>query len=125
MITGIGVDIIEVNRIKDSWEKYQDRFLERLFTTAETDYCLQRSNPEVHLAARFAAKEAVVKALGTGLRGVKWTEVEVWNNQLGKPIIKLHNQAQTLAEQLEVREVLISLSHTKKQAIAYAIALAE
>ncbi len=125
MITGIGVDIIEVNRIKDSWEKYQDRFLERLFTTGETDYCLQRSNPEVHLAARFAAKEAVVKALGTGLRGVKWTEIEVWNNQLGKPIIKLHNQAQTLAEQLEVREVLISLSHTKKQAIAYATALAE
>ncbi|MBM7624035.1 holo-ACP synthase [Sporohalobacter salinus] len=125
MVKGIGVDIIEVSRIKDSWQEYQDRFLERVYTADEIDYCLQKSSPEVHLAVRFAAKEAVVKALGTGLRGMKWTEIEVFNNQFGKPIIKLHNQARTLAEQLKVKEVLISLSHTKKQAVAYAMALAE
>ncbi|ADL13592.1 holo-ACP synthase [Acetohalobium arabaticum] len=124
MVTGIGVDIIEVARIKDGWEKYQDRFLDRLFTSEEVDYCLQRSSPEVHLAARFAAKEAVVKAFGTGLRGMKWTEIEVVNDQSGRPEIKLHNQAELLAKELEIREVLISLSHTKQQAIAYATALA-
>lgn len=125
MVTGIGVDIIGVARIKDGWEKYQDRFLDRLFTPEEVDYCLQRGNPEVHLAARFAAKEAVVKAFGTGLRGMKWTEIEVWNDQSGRPNIRLHNQAELLAKQLEIREILISLSHTKQQAIAYAAALAE
>ena len=125
MIKGIGVDIIEVGRIKNGWQKYQNRFLDRLFTVDEADYCLQQSNPEIHLAARFAAKESVAKALGTGLRGMKWTEIEVWNNELGKPVIKLHNQAQVTAKQLGIQKVLISLSHTKKQAIAYAVAVTE
>ncbi|MGM0471133.1 MAG: holo-ACP synthase [Bacillota bacterium] len=124
MVRGIGVDIIEVTRIKESWQRFGERFLNRIFTTGEIDYSLQQSSPEIHLAVRFAAKEAVVKALGTGLRGMKWTEIEVIKTELGQPMIKLHNQAQAVAEDLAVAEVLISLSHTKQQAVAYALAVA-
>jgi holo-[acyl-carrier protein] synthase len=123
MVKGIGVDIIEVVRIKQSIQKYEERFLRRIFTAEERDYCLDKSKPEIHFAARFAAKEAVVKALGTGLRNMKWVDIEVVNNELGKPEIRLHNQAAIQTQKLEVAEVLISLSHTENYAVAQALAL--
>ena len=121
MILGIGVDIAEIDRIKRSISD-GDHFKKRVFTEVEQNYCDSIKNSAESYAARYAAKEAFFKALGTGWRGdLKFTDLEVVNNELGKPIVNLHNEAQRMAEEMGVKSVHISLSHTKEMAIAYLI----
>jgi holo-[acyl-carrier protein] synthase len=119
MILGIGNDIIEVTRIKANVERYGERFLKRVFTEREQAYCLKRKEPSIHLAGRFAAKEAVVKALGTGFsQGISWLDVEVYNDESGKPFIAVSPR---LLEQFNAPQFLISISHCQEYATAFAI----
>ncbi|SJZ34485.1 holo-ACP synthase [Selenihalanaerobacter shriftii] len=122
MIYGIGVDIVEVKRIEQSLKKHDERFKEKIFTDGEVDYCLKSNNAAIHFAARFAAKEAIVKALGTGLRNMKWTDIEIIKDELGKPEVKLHDKAKKIAQSLGIKKLLISLSHTDEYAVAQAMA---
>jgi holo-[acyl-carrier protein] synthase len=114
-----GVDIIEVDRIRQAAKRHGERFYRRVFTQAERQRC---GNSYPALAARFAAKEAVVKALGTGIGDVKWTEIEVVNNSQGGPEVRLYGTAAQLAAQLGLTEWALSLSHTRENAIAFVVA---
>lgn len=119
MIESLGVDLIEIKRIKKAKDRWGKRFLERVYRPKELDYCLKKRYPENSLAGRFAAKEAVMKALGTGLSmGVSWKEIEILNNRKGKPEIKVYGKTKKL---LGKRKVLISIAHTRENAIAQAI----
>jgi holo-[acyl-carrier protein] synthase len=114
----VGVDIIEISRIAEAVERWGDRFLRRIYTDAELEYCRGRA-PQ--FASRFAAKEAVMKALGTGRRGVDWRDIEVVRSRGGPPKIVLHGRASRVAERLAVTEVALSLSHSKEFAVASAL----
>jgi holo-[acyl-carrier protein] synthase len=122
VIKGIGVDIVEVDRIELAIRR-RSRFAERVFTDTERDYCLSKHRPHLHFAARFAAKEAALKALGTGLRGVKWTDFEVRRDKWGKPFLKLTGAAAELARDKGICDIFISLSFSRESAIAQAIAV--
>lgn len=111
----VGVDIVEIDRIEEAVQRWGERFLNRVFTPKEVDYCRGRV-PE--LAVRFAAKEAVMKALGTGVRGISWREIEVLPMRGGKPLVFLYGKAQRRAEFLGLRDFAISLSHSRDLAIA-------
>ena len=115
----VGVDIIEIERIHSALARWGGRFLCRVFTPAEVRYCAGRA-PE--LAVRFAAKEAVSKALGTGMRGVAWREIEVVPDHRGKPNIRLYGKAKARAEELGLIEFSVSLSHSQESAIAFVVA---
>jgi|WP_141677934.1 holo-[acyl-carrier protein] synthase len=117
---GIGIDIIEIERIKDAILS-KDRFKDRFFTESEIAYCELHKSPWVHYAGRFAAKEAIVKALGTGFRGFKWQDIEIIKDELGKPKVRLHNQANNLAKELGITEIIISISHSRDYAVANAV----
>lgn len=118
-VIAVGTDICDVRRIKDIEEKYANRFLRKVFTTQEISYCLKKVTKYTSLAARFAAKEALLKALGTGLRsGLQWKEIEIDNDQLGKPFFRFHGQTKKI---LSGRSVLLSMSHTEQNAIAFVI----
>ena len=122
MIVGTGVDIAEVGRIKAAVERFGGRFLKRVFTPAEVRYCMGKLNAAERLAARFAAKEAGMKAIGTGLRhGVTWQDVEVLRLPGQRPILKFSGKAAEFADRLGCKRTHLSLSHTKEQAIAYVI----
>jgi holo-[acyl-carrier protein] synthase len=122
MIVGTGVDITEVPRIKASLGRFGERFLRRVFTPDEVRYCLGKPNAEERLAARFAAKEAGMKAIGTGLRhGITWHDVEVVRIPGQRPILKFHGRAAEFAARLGCKRVHLSLSHTAEHAIAYVI----
>lgn len=114
-----GVDLIEVERIRRTAERYGERFTERCFTAAERHHCGWRYPA---LAARFAAKEAVAKALGTGIGDVKWIEIEVLHDARGRPEVKLHGAAAALARELGLTEWELSLSHTREHAVAFVVA---
>lgn len=116
----VGVDIIEIERIARALERFGERFLIRIYTPAEIAHCRGRV-PE--LAARFAAKEAISKALGTGLVGVSWVEMEVLSDRRGKPLVILHGRAQRRAEYLGLSEWAVSLSHSDDQAVAFVAAM--
>lgn len=119
MILGLGNDIIEVARIKALWLRYPQKFLNRIFTPYEQDYCLKRKEPALHLAGRFAAKEAVAKALGTGFsQKLSWLDIEIRNDAKGKPTAYLSTIAQELFGDLTLH---ISISHTHHYATAVAI----
>ncbi len=120
----VGVDLIEIARVERMLTRYGDRFLERVFTPAEILYC--RARP-AELAARFAAKEAVAKALGVGMRmiardGINWQDAEIIGDARGKPLIRLHGRAAERAGQLGLTEWAVSLSHTREHAIAFVVA---
>jgi holo-[acyl-carrier protein] synthase len=122
MIVGTGVDICEVPRIKTAVERFGQRFLTRVFTPEETRYCLSKANVAERLAARFAAKEAGMKAIGTGLRhGITWQDLEVVRLPGQRPNLKFSGKALEFADRLGCKRVHLSLSHTKEQAIAYVI----
>lgn len=122
MIIGIGIDIIDNERVKKIAEEYGDDLLSRLFTEREIEYCNAKKSPEINFGARFAAKEALLKALGTGLRGeIHWKEIEVIHDSMGKPSIKLDGTAAKSADELGVRRANLSLSHTKDYAVAVVI----
>ena len=119
MIIGSGIDLVEIARIEQSVERYGARFLDRVFTAAEQAYCLRKRNAAESLAARFAAKEAAAKALGTGIsRGVNWLEIEVIREPGGRPSIRFHGRAAELAEHMGVARVALSLTHTGSLSMA-------
>ena len=122
MIVGTGVDIAEVPRIKAAMERFGQRFLSRVFTPEEARYCLSKVNAAERLAARFAAKEAGMKAIGTGLRhGITWQDLEVVRLPGQRPNLRFSGKALEFADRLGCKRVHLSLSHTKEQAIAYVI----
>ena len=119
----IGSDIVEVARVERLITRYE-RAERRLFTDAEIDYCRARRNWHEHMAARFAAKEAVLKALGTGLGpGMRWTDVEVVNEENGRPLVRLSGEVAAFAERRGVLQVELSISHTSGLALAQALAV--
>lgn len=123
MVKGIGTDIIEIDRVENAVLKGGEKFLKRIFTTGEINYCSTRKNPYPCYAARFAAKEAVLKALGTGLTGCGWTDIEVYSLPGGAPGVRLTGRAAKLAGMQGVTEVLLSISHDRGRALAFAVAL--
>ncbi len=114
-----GVDIIEIPRIQQVLDRYGQRFLDRIFTPAEIAYCRGRAP---NLAGRFAAKEATMKALGTGVRGVGWKDIEVVREESGAPSVKLHGRAEQRAKRLQVGELSLSMSHSREYAVAFVVA---
>lgn len=119
MILGIGNDIIEIARIQAVIARHSKRFLNRIFTPSEQEYCLKRKNPALHLAGRFAAKEAIVKALGTGFsQGISWLDIEIKNDSKGKPIVSFSPSAKELFGDLNLH---ISISHCHHYATAFAV----
>jgi holo-[acyl-carrier protein] synthase len=119
MIIGSGIDLIEIGRIQHSMDRYGRRFLDRVFTDAEQDYCLRKRKSAESLAARFAAKEAGAKALGTGISyGVNWLEIEVVREPGGRPNLEFHGRAAEIAARLGVVHAALSLTHTADYAAA-------
>jgi holo-[acyl-carrier protein] synthase len=122
MIVGTGVDLAEVARIRASIERFGSRFTTRIFTAAEIAYVERKANRYERYAARFAAKEAGMKAIGTGWkRGVTWHDFEVANLPSGKPTLKLHGVAAEFAKRLNVRQVSLSITHTAELGMAHVI----
>lgn len=122
MIVGTGIDVIEVPRVAASIERFGQRFLERVFTEGEIRYCDSKANRVERYAARFAAKEAGMKALGTGWsQGVRWRDVEVRRQPGGRPTIVFHGKAAEFAARMGVTNIALSLTHTAAEAIAQVI----
>lgn len=125
-VIGIGTDITECLRIAQMIEKHGELFVGRVFTPAEIEYCRARRMATQHFAGRWAAKEAVLKAIGTGWRrGISWRDIEVRNTPAGRPMARLQGGTREAAEKLGVRRVLVSISHCRSHATAYAVALDE
>ena len=123
-ILGIGTDIIEVARIGQMIDKHDELFLRRVFTPLEIEYCGGRKSAIQHYAGRWAAKEAALKALGTGWsRGIKWTDMEVANLMGGKPELRIHGVASDIAQEMGIQEMQISISHCRSYAVAYVVAI--
>ena len=122
MIVGTGIDIAEVPRIRAAIERFGQRFIARIYTPAEIAYVERKANRFERYAARFAAKEAGMKALGTGLRGgVRWKDFEVTNLRSGRPTLQLHGRAREIADHLQVGNISLSLTHTSETGMAFVI----
>lgn len=122
MIVGMGIDVAEVSRIRDVIESQKERFLRRVYTLDEIAYCEQFKNKFERYAGRFAAKEATMKALGTGWsRGVRWVDLEVVRLRGGRPTMALHGEAKRIADSLGVKNIALSITHSALQAIAHVI----
>lgn len=122
MVLGLGTDLIETRRVRESIERFGDRFLERIFTEGEIAYCTRKKNAAESFAARFAAKEAAAKALGTGIsRGVSWKEFEVVREKSGRPTLHLTGRAAELAAAMGVRRLQLSLTHSQQLAMAVVV----
>ena len=125
-IYGIGTDIVECLRIAQMIERHGELFITRVYTEHEIEYCQSRKQATQHFAGRWAAKEAVLKALGTGWRrGISWRDVEIRNERSGSPTVALRGGARDYMEQQKISEVLVSISHCRTHATAYAIAVSE
>ena len=119
MIVGSGIDLVDIERIQQAMDRYGARFLDRVFTGNEQAYCLRKRNAAESLAARFAAKEAGAKALGTGIsHGVSWLEIEVVREPSGRPTLSFHGRAAQFAERLKATHAALSLTHTATVAMA-------
>jgi holo-[acyl-carrier protein] synthase len=122
MILGIGIDIIEVARVQASHKRFGERFLNRLLLADEIAYCLSHKNPGPFLAARFAAKEAISKAFGTGIGAqLGWQDMEIRRKESGEPFVVLHGKGKKLFRSRHAKNLLISLSHTANYAAATAV----
>jgi len=122
MVLGLGTDLIETRRVQQSIDRFGDRFLERIFSAGEIAYCKRKKNAAESFAARFAAKEAGAKALGTGIsRGVTWKEFEVKREASGKPSLHLSGRAAELAGGLGVKRIQLSLTHSRDLAMAVVV----
>jgi len=121
-----GIDLVDFPRIEGMIERHGDRFLNRVFTTVEQRYARDHRNSVEKYAGRFAAKEAILKLVGTGWRGkIAWTDVEVVNDPAGRPEVRLSGEVKEIAEKLGIRQISISITHTANFAIASAVALAQ
>jgi len=121
---GIGIDVVEVERIEHSLEQFGERFAEKVFTADERRYCDSQHRPGLHYAARFAAKEAVAKAFGTGIgRQLEWLDMEVVRRESGEPELRLSGSGAAFATEHGITAVKISLTHAKRYAAANAVAL--
>jgi holo-[acyl-carrier protein] synthase len=122
MILGTGVDLAEVGRIRDAIGRYGDRFVRRIYTDAEIAYVERKANRFERYAGRFAAKEAGMKAIGTGWkRGVRWQDFEVANLPSGRPTLRLHGEAARIAEKMGVKTISLSITHTAELGMAHVI----
>jgi holo-[acyl-carrier protein] synthase len=122
MIHGIGTDLVEVSRIERILKRWGDRFIDRVYARDEIEYCKNKAFPAIHFAARFAAKESFLKSLGIGLgMGVKLREIEVSNNALGSPVLKMNERIGNILENLGVNAVHVSITHTRKHAHAIVV----
>ena len=122
MVLGLGTDLIETGRVEETIERFGERFLERIFSPGEIAYCRRKKNAAESFAARFAAKEAGAKALGTGIsRGVTWKEFEVRREASGKPSLHLSGRAAELAGAMGVRRIQLSLTHSREFALAVVV----
>lgn len=122
MILGTGIDLIEVVRIKASYEKFGERFLKRILHPDEIGYCLSHKSPAPFLAARFAAKEAISKAFGTGIgEQLGWQDMEIRRKESGEPYVVLHDKGLVLMQQRGARRLHLTISHTEQHATAMAI----
>ncbi len=120
MIFGVGIDIIEIERIEKSVEKYKEHFLNKIYTQVELDYCLSKKNKYQHLAARFAAKEAIAKALATGWnKEFRWKDIEIYNEKNGMPKVKLFGKLRTFLG--DDKSLKISMSHSHNYVTCFAI----
>ncbi len=125
-VKGIGVDLVRIARVRQLIDRWDQRFLSRVFTPEELSYCLQRKRPEEHLAARFAAKEAALKALGTGLSlGVRWKEIEVRRDRGEAPTIHFSGRMRHLSEERGTTGNLVSLTHDGEYAMAQVLLVGE
>ncbi|MEA1997245.1 MAG: holo-ACP synthase [Gemmatimonadota bacterium] len=124
-VIGLGIDMIEIERITEALERRSGaRFEARVFTDGEIAYCRSKMNPYPHFAARFAAKEAAMKAFGTGwCARVYWKGIEVWNDERGKPLLKFNDKTEEYARELGVTGAFVSLSHDRGRAVAVALLL--
>ena len=123
MVLGLGTDLIETRRVQQSIDRFGLRFLQRIFTAGEIAYCTRKKNSAESFAARFAAKEAGAKALGTGIsRGVTWKEFEVKREASGRPSLHMTGRAEELAQAMGVRRVQLSLTHSRELALAVVVA---
>ena len=119
MIVGTGIDLVEIGRIQHSMDRYGSRFLDRVYTAAEQAYCLRKRKAAESFAARFAAKEAGAKALGTGISfGVNWLEIEVVRAPGGRPTLRFHGRAAQIAAAMGVARSALSITHTAALAMA-------
>jgi len=122
MILGVGIDIIEVARVKASHERFGERFLNRMLLADEIAYCLSHKNPAPFLAARFAAKEAISKAFGTGIgAALGWQDMEIRRKKSGEPFVVLHGKGKKLFKSRRAKRLLVSLSHTQNYAAVTAV----
>ncbi|MFO0809597.1 MAG: holo-ACP synthase [Gemmataceae bacterium] len=123
-IVGIGTDIVECVRIRQMIDRHGELFLSRVFTEREVRYCQRSKTATEHFAGRWAAKEAVLKCLGTGWsKGLCWTDIEVANDPDGRPRVRLHAATRDYARKLKITEVMLSISHCREYATAYALAV--
>lgn len=126
IIISQGLDLIECERIESVWRGHPDRFLGRILTPNERAYCEKHKNPVQRIAGRFAAKESILKALGTGWRGqIAWTDIEITNDSAGQPHAALSGHCRQIAAALGITKILLSITHTEKYAAASAIGVAE
>jgi holo-[acyl-carrier protein] synthase len=124
MILGLGTDIVEIVRVGQMIERHGEHFLQRVYTESEIRYCQDRKLSYQHFAGRWAAKEAVMKALGTGfVKGISWQDIEVCTKSSGAPIMQLHGGTRDFADQRGIGEIMITISHCRSHATATAIAL--
>jgi len=122
MIVGTGIDIVNIERIEQIITRWGNVFLVRVFTEREISRCQQQARPSECFAIRFAAKEAFLKAIGSGLReGIHWTDIEVANDLMGKPSLSFHRKAKELFQTLRIRQALLTLSHDRPFAVAHVL----
>ncbi|OGF62747.1 MAG: holo-[acyl-carrier-protein] synthase [Candidatus Fischerbacteria bacterium RBG_13_37_8] len=122
MIIGIGVDIIEINRVEELIKNYPDHAIHKLFTSREIEYCESQRMKYHNYSGRFAAKEATMKALGAGIRsGVGWQDIEILNIGTGKPVLYLYKKAREIALEKNVQTIEVSISHSKENAVAMVV----
>lgn len=125
-IIGHGIDLVETERIEQVWRRHPDRFLDRILTAAERAYCERRKNPVPNIAGRWAAKEAILKVLGTGWRGeIAWTDMEILNDRAGRPHLTLGGHCRTLADEKGITRFELSITHTQHYAAASAIGIGD
>lgn len=125
-VFGIGTDITETDRIGKMIEKHGEIFLDRVYTQREQEYCGIRKAAVQHYAGRWAAKEAILKSMGTGWsKGIHWTDIEIVNKMGGAPYVELHGEAQKICDEMGVQKILISISHCQEYATAFATALTD